>query len=180
MLRQNRLAELASRLHFLHPNVDWPDVEAISPEERLAWTTATEMQSAADYLAALRDYCANLPYLTLHDIRPPKTLDEVYVPLKVRPQLGKDKEQEPRQDEEQKMREWQRREPFSIAEVMRKRDQPHVLILGEPGAGKSTLLRQMAERAWDAPDKIGLDAPCLPLLIPLRRLAALDGSLEVR
>ncbi len=54
MLRQNRLAELATALRSLRPNVDWPDVEALSTEERLAWTTATEMQSAADYLAALR------------------------------------------------------------------------------------------------------------------------------
>jgi hypothetical protein len=30
-------------------------VEAVSPKERLAWTTATEMQSAADHLTALRD-----------------------------------------------------------------------------------------------------------------------------
>ena len=90
MLRQNRLAELASRLQVQRPDVDWPDVEAISAEERLTWTTATEMQSAADYVAAVRDYCASLPYLSLHDIRPSKTLDEVYVPLKARPQPSKD------------------------------------------------------------------------------------------
>jgi hypothetical protein len=74
MLRQNRLAELADRLKVQRPNVDWPDMEALSPEERLAWTTATEMQSAADYVAAVRDYCASLPYLTLRDIRRPRRL----------------------------------------------------------------------------------------------------------
>jgi len=84
MLRRNRLADLAAGVQVLRPNVDWPDVADVSPEERLAWTTTTEMQSAADYLVAVRDYCASLPYLSLHDIRPSKTLDEVYVPLKAK------------------------------------------------------------------------------------------------
>jgi hypothetical protein len=152
---------------------------------RVAEDQALQTQlRVAEYLAAMRDYCASLPYLSLHDIRPPRTLDEVYVPLKVRPQPRKDAK------DPQGLRPtegWhdleglrQRHEPLSIADVMRQRAPPHVLILGEPGAGKSTLLRQLAERAWDAPDKIGLDAPCLPLLIPLRRLAELDGSLEER
>ena len=179
MLRQNRLAELASRLHFLRPKIDWPDVEAISSDERLAWTTATEMRSAADYLAAVRDYCASLPYLSLHDIRQPKSLDEVYVPLKAR-QQPREKQTSERESDDRGMRHLRDLAPLSIADVMRKRDQPHVLILGEPGAGKSTLLRQMAERAWDAPGKIGLDVPCLPILVPLRRLAESDGSLEER
>jgi len=174
MLRQNRLAELASKLRVQRPDVDWPDVEAISPEERLAWTTATEMQSAADYVAAVRDYCASLPYLSLHDIRPPKTLDEVYVPLKARPQPRKEKQ------DLRGLGDLERHGPLSISDVMRKRDPPHVLILGEPGAGKSTLLRQLAEHAWDAPDKLGLDAPRLPILVPLRRLASAEGALEDR
>jgi len=97
MLRQNRRAELADRVQVLRPNVDWPNVEALLPKERLAWATATEMQSAADYLAALRDYCASLPYLSLHDIRPPKTLDEVYVPLKAKVKVvAEDKGEEER------------------------------------------------------------------------------------
>jgi thioredoxin-like negative regulator of GroEL len=135
------------------------------------------------YLAAVRDYCASLPYRSLHDIRPPKTLDEVYVPLKARPQPRKEK-QDPRglrpTEGWHDLEGLERHGPLSIADVMRTRNQPHVLILGEPGAGKSTLLRQMAERAWDAPDKIGLDVPCLPLLVPLRRLAESEGSLEER
>ncbi len=44
--------------------------------------TTRRLTAVEEYLAAVREYCANLPYLTLHDIRPPKTLDEVYLPLK--------------------------------------------------------------------------------------------------
>jgi HEAT repeat protein len=135
-------------------------------------------QTVEDYLDAMHDYCANLPYLTLHDIRPPKTLDEVYVPLKAQPQPRKDESQTSEVLETSKV--YRRAEPLSIAEVMRSRKQSHVLILGEPGAGKSSLLRQLAERAWNSPEKIGLDAPCLPILVPLRRLAGADGSLEKR
>ncbi len=154
----------------------------------LEWATTTETlkaicpelqlhppQAVEDYLAALGEYCANLPYLTLHDIRPPKTLNEVYIPLKAHPQ--------PRKKDPQGLGDLEgltRHEPLSIAEMMQEREQPHVLILGEPGAGKSTLLRQLAERAWDAPEKIGLDALHLPLLVPLRRLATVAGSLEER
>lgn len=161
------------------------------PDAPLEWATTTETlqaicpdlqlhapQAVEDYLAALREYCTNLPYLTLHDIRPPKTLDEVYVPFKARAQPRKGEKQET--DEERAIREVLRSEPLSISEVMQKREQPHLLILGEPGAGKSTLLRQLAERAWDAPEKIGLGAPHLPILVPLRRLATADGSLEER
>lgn len=136
-------------------------------------------QAIEDYLAAVREYCANLPYLTLHDIRPPKTLDEVYVPLKARPQPGKD-DYRPKDEQERIEREALYLPPLSIAEVMQSCDAPHVMILGEPGAGKSTLLRQMAERAWDAPRTIGLSEPHLPLLVPLRQLVTSDGSLEKR
>jgi HEAT repeat protein len=152
-------------------------------ESGLLWSECVP-QVVHEYLSAMRDYCASLPYLSLHDIRPPKTLDEVYIPLKARPQPRKDEKQERDEDadrdKECARREVLRSESLSIAEVMSQRDQPHVLILGEPGAGKSTLLRQMAERAWNAPDKIGLDAPCLPILIPLRRLATAEGALEER
>lgn len=178
MLREHRLNELVSTLRKERPSADWPaEAEQPSPDELLAWATPGTL-NAADYLAALRDYCANLPYLTLHDIRPPKTLDEVYVPLKARPQPRKD--EKPERDEKRAMRELERSEPLSIADVMRQHDPPHILILGEPGAGKSTLLRQMAEHTWDAPDRIGLDAPHLPILVPLRRLASAEGALEER
>jgi GTPase SAR1 family protein len=133
-------------------------------------------QAVEDYMAAVRDYCANPPYLTLHDIRPPKTLDEVYVPLKAQPQPRKDKNQTSEVLETSEV--YRRAEPLSIAEVMRSHEQPHVLILGEPGAGKSTLLHQLAERAWDTPEKIGLDKPHLPILVPLRLLVEAGDSLE--
>jgi HEAT repeat protein len=162
------------------------------PDAPLEWATTTETlqaicpdlrlhppQAVQDYLAALREYCDNLPYLTLDDIRPSRTLDEVYVPLKARPQPRKEK-----RDKDlaglPDLAGLDRGEPLSIAEVMRRRELPHALILGEPGAGKSTLLRQLAGRAWDAPDQIGLDAPYLPILVPLRRLAGAEGSLEAR
>jgi HEAT repeat protein len=130
-------------------------------------------QAVEDYLEDVRRYCAELPYLTLHDIRPPRTLDEVYVPLQARPQM--------RPDRRATASSCPPEGPLSISDVMRRRDPPHILILGEPGAGKSTLLRQLAQRAWDRPHEVGLDAPHLPLLIPLRRLAAQEaGSLEER
>jgi len=130
-------------------------------------------QAVEDYLEDVRRYCAELPYLTLHDIRPPRTLDEVYVPLQARPQM--------RPDRRATACSCPPEGPLSISDVMRRRDPPHILILGEPGAGKSTLLRQLAQRAWDRPHEVGLDAPHLPLLIPLRRLAAQEaGSLEER
>ncbi len=136
-------------------------------------------QAIEDYLAAVREYCTNLPYLTLHDIRPAKALGEVYVPLKARPQPHK-AEGKQQHDRKHIEHESLRLQPLSIAEVMQQRDVPHVLILGEPGAGKSTLLRQMAERAWDAPNAIGLSQPYLPLLVPLRQLASANGSLDER
>jgi len=146
---------------------DHPDDEVPAPPAR------DPAQAVADYLAAVHDYCASLPYLTLHDIRPPRTLDEIYVPLRARPQPRLDA---PPADGDPRMRP----ESLSIADVLQTPDQPHVLILGEPGAGKSSLLRQLADRAWTAPQTIGLDAPHLPLLIPLRRLAGVAGTVEER
>jgi predicted Zn-dependent protease len=170
---QGREAKAREFVAWLDRHHRTADLQAILARPRPITTPAID-----DYLTALRNYCDNLPYLTLHDIRPPKTLDEVYVPLKARPQPRKD--EKPERDGERAMRELERSGPLSIAEVMRQRNPPHVLILGEPGAGKSTLLRQLAEHAWDAPDKIGLDAPHLPILVPLRRLAAAEGVLEER
>jgi len=126
--------------------------------------------SLQEYFRALRRYCAELPYLTLTDIRPPKNLDEVYVPLRARP---REKEPLPRQPAAQG-------ESLTVEQVLRQTQTPHLLILGQPGAGKSTLLRQLAERAYDDPHSIGLERPHLPLLLPLRALALADGSLEER
>jgi hypothetical protein len=51
-----------------------------------------------------------------------------------------------------------------------------LLISGEAGSGKSTCLRAIAAHAWERPADIGFSRPTLPLYLPLRRLAGLDGS----
>ena len=108
-----------------------------------------------DYFRSLREYCRNLPYLTLYDIRPPKKLDEVYVPLQMR-QRKPETEPGPAAGG-----------ALSVAEVLQRTGKPHLFILGEPGAGKSTLLRQLAEHAWDDPQAIGLPRPHLPMLVQI-------------
>ena len=122
-------------------------------------------------------YCANLPYLALRDLRPPKTPNDVYVPLKMRPQPGTNKGRSS-EEQERLEREALIREPLSIVDVMQQWQTPHVLILGEPGAGKSTLLRQFSAHAWAEPNKIGLSEAHLPLLVPLRLFAKMDGPFE--
>jgi len=126
--------------------------------------------SLQEYFRTLRRYCAELPYLTLTDIRPPKNLDEVYVPLQAR---QRENEPLPRGPAAQGA-------SLTVEQVLRQAQTPHLLILGQPGAGKSTLLRQLAERAYDAPHAIGLDRPHLPLLLPLRALTHAEGALEER
>lgn len=140
--------------------------------------TAESHQRINEYLTAVRQYCANLPYLTLHSIHPPKTLDEVYVPLQARSQILLDNKDDEIDIEDLLIDE--RAGRVSISEIIRDCRQSHLLILGGPGSGKSTLLRQLTERAWDAPNLIGLDAPHLPLLVSLRHLADANGSLESR
>jgi predicted NACHT family NTPase len=54
------------------------------------------------------------------------------------------------------------------------------IILGDPGSGKSSLLRHLAERAWTAPETVGLGMPHIPLLVPLPQMAAFSGPLEKR
>jgi predicted NACHT family NTPase len=126
--------------------------------------------SLQEYFRALRRYCAELPYLTLTDIRPPKNLDEVYVPLRARQRENEPLPRGPAAQEES----------LTVEQVLHQAQTSHLLILGQPGAGKSTLLRQLAERAYDDPHAIGLDRPHLPLLLPLRALAHAEGSLEER
>jgi len=139
-------------------------------------TPASRSVTVEEYLTAVREYCSNLPYFTLQDIHPSKTLDEVYVPLRARTQPHNDSGK-PTEEQARLEREVFHIEPLSIADVMQQREATRVLIIGESGAGKSTLLRQMAERAWDAPQVIGLNERHLPLLVPLRQLASIGGSL---
>jgi NACHT domain/Trypsin-like peptidase domain len=123
------------------------------------------------YMAAVREYCGNMPYLTLRGFQPVRTLDEMYVPLKVRPHSHQGKEPAGFLHEFIDL---------PIAEALKQQAPQHLVLLGEPGAGKSTLLYHLAEHAWDTPQHIGLEAPHLPIFIPLRRLAAAEGSFAER
>ncbi|WP_437526499.1 NACHT domain-containing protein [Sorangium sp. So ce726] len=129
-------------------------------------------QHIENYLARIQDYCACLPYLSLHDIRPNKTLSETYVALRARDSAaagaGYDKFGRPITSE------------ISVAEVLADSREGCTVILGDPGSGKSSLLRHLAERAWTAPESIGLRKPHLPLLIPLPAIAAISGPFEKR
>lgn len=55
-----------------------------------------------------------------------------------------------------------------------------VFLLGAPGSGKSTVLRQLALAAWWRHRDIGFQTKFIPVLIPLRVIAALQGSLHTR
>jgi len=150
-----------------------PDVETLRQVMREVQAEIASDRYAAslqEYFRSLRRYCAELPYLTLTDIRPPKNLDEVYVPLQAR---WRENEPLPRGPAPQGA-------SLTVEQVLRQAQTSHLLILGQPGAGKSTLLRQLAERAYDDPHAIGLDRPHLPLLLPLRALARAEGALEER
>jgi hypothetical protein len=121
------------------------------------------------YLNALGEYCSSLPYLALHDIRPRKTLPEIYVDLQAR---------EPEKDHSSAQKESPisaRSERLSIAMMMKRAEFAPAVILGGAGSGKSTLLRYLAERAWHAPESIGLNRPHLPLLVPLSSLSNRTG-----
>jgi len=165
--KYNIRIEQGQNLHIGDHIYQGPDLETLRQVVREVQAEIASDRYAAslqEYFRALRRYCAELPYLTLTDIRPPKNLDEVYVPLRAR-RREKDAAQG---------------ESLTVEQVLRQTQTPHLLILGQPGAGKSTLLRQLAERAYDDPHAIGLERPHLPLLLPLRALALADGSLEER
>jgi len=117
-----------------------------------------------DYLSALRIDCDNHPYLSLYDIRPRMSLDQVYIPIRFRP---KDQNLSSKQLDHQ----------LFIADILNQKDSLNITILGGPGSGKSTLLRQIAKYAWHEPEKIGLEKAHLPLILPAHLLAQSDGSL---
>jgi HEAT repeat protein len=163
--------EQGQNLHIGDHIYQGPDVETLRQVMREVQAEIASDRYAAslqEYFHALRRYCAELPYLTLTDIRPPKNLDEVYVPLRAK---QRENEPLPRGPAAQGA-------SLTVEQVLRQAQTPHLLILGQPGAGKSTLLRQLAERAYDDPHAIGLDRPHLPLLLPLRALARAEGALE--
>jgi HEAT repeat protein len=165
--------EQGQNLHIGDHIYQGPDVETLRQVMREVQAEIASDRYAAslqEYFHALRRYCAELPYLTLTDIRPPKNLDEVYVPLRARQRESEPLPRGPAVQEES----------LTVEQVLRQAQTSHLLILGQPGAGKSTLLRQLAERTYDAPHAIGLDRHHLPLLLPLRALAHAEGALEER
>ncbi|WP_338863789.1 NACHT domain-containing protein [Myxococcus stipitatus] len=134
----------------------------------------TEQDEVISYLNAIKEYCANLPYLALHDIRPSKFLPEIYVDLQTK---------EPGKEHSSKDKETPssvHSERLSVAQMMRRSEFCPIVILGGAGAGKSTLLRHLAERAWHAPESIGLSRPHLPLLVQLPNLASRTGFIADR
>lgn len=140
-------------------------------EEHLAEILQTvESQIAKDkhsralqaYLQALTTYCDNSPYLTLYNI-PSADLSKTYVPVGFLAENQADQ-----------------KGVISLEGILKKDDQHHILLFGEPGSGKSSILRQIAKYAWNEPSKIGLKESCLPILLPLRVFSKLHLSLQER
>ena len=119
------------------------------------------------YFQALRTFCNNFPYLSLDDLlgREHKTLEEVYVPLRVRFQEGGTF------SDTGNIKGTITEATVSTALKHAKLSSTkHILILGDPGAGKSTLLRQIAQNSWDVPEALGLAHPHLAMVVRLRSL----------
>jgi len=73
--------EQGQNLHIGDHIYQGPDVETLRQVMREVQAEIASDRYAASlqtYFRALRRYCAELPYLTLTDIRPPKNLDEVH------------------------------------------------------------------------------------------------------
>jgi len=164
--------------------------------ERLEWATTSETihnicpkiriypsNVVEEYVVALQKYCSTFPYITLQGISSAKSLDELYVPLKMRHQKKDDEKKKTQKSENENDEEKDRKNksiPTTIVEILRDQKFSRTFILGEPGSGKSTLLRQIAELSWKDPRKIGLDKPHISLLLPLRDLSQAEGSIEKR
>lgn len=160
------LADLGAHDCGLPQRTDRP----ISVAPRKSAPRASEAVQA--YLEAVSEYCSNLPYLSLHDLRSKKSLPDVYVDLRA---------YEAEQEKPQKgVPDLRKLVKLSISEMIHDSDRAPIVVVGEPGSGKSTLLRYMAERAWSAPNSLGLSHPHLPLLVSLPLLASMPGTLETR
>src|SRR5260221_3877813 len=131
-------------------------VSEFLPNEPFEWATTSDTlaaicdelklhlpQAVEDYLEGVKEYCQQLPYVTLNNVRLFDNPEEGYFQLPAR--LCRRKT------------EGVHSEPVSIAQVMQDQGNTHLLILGEPGAGKSILLRQLALSAWTLPETIGLN-----------------------
>lgn len=101
-------------------------------------------------------------------------LEEVYVPLVARPEMPAGETWERRRlagrmfdtdalPEKARMSFGRGLAPVRVEEAMR--DQPRVVVIGDPGSGKSTLLKHLALRLASEPN-----AP-LPILVPLNAYA---------
>lgn len=139
--------------------------EKPSKEKYISNSAMTELEmypTLQTYISALLNYCSKLPYITLHNVIPSQKLGELYVPVKAI--SAKDSPSDAL--------------PLTIADSLQR--EQRLLFSGAPGSGKSTMLRQLAENAWHHPEKIGLDEPHIPILIPLRQLVNTSGSLQSR
>ncbi|MBX3038482.1 MAG: NACHT domain-containing protein [Anaerolineales bacterium] len=133
----------------------------------------THGEAFDDYLDSLRIYCENLPYLSLNNIYPHKSLGEIYIPIEF---ISKNEKGRKEKNENRDIAKKDEDKNLLFADILRASEPSHVLIVGEAGAGKSTLLRQTASSAWHEPEKISLDKPHLPLLLSLRSLVRFKGK----
>ena len=156
-------------------------------------------QAVEEYLAAVAQFCRDLPYVSLRSDVP---LEEVYVRQQMRPQFI-----DTRSEEEIRRALEERAAPLPITEALNQH--PCIVVVGGPGAGKSMLLRHLVQQsAAAAPDvnvraerakPSGLDsspagallsqhggsAPCsvalrqqyIPVLVSLRGMAEREGDL---
>jgi len=149
------------------------------PDTPLEWATTAETlqavypdlrlhppQAVQDYLAALREYCDNLPYVSL---RRDVMLETVYVRQQMRPKPAPapgTAEPETQRTSEQYS------PPTAIAQAVE--EHARIVVMGGAGAGKSTLLRHLVQQSatGDQPASV-----YLPILVSLRGLAERRGDL---
>ena len=160
ILRENRVAEARDRT-----------VKGLAQALRLADESLLSPDPLAGYKKAVADDNADLSFAGLGlPTTDPKSMDDVYVPVKVAPvcERNHDDDCSPSVDESEDA---PIEEPVLKAEhclLLHRR----VLIRGEPGSGKTTFLRYLA-RAYAAGSlKASFEAqPRLPLLIHLADFA---------
>ena len=127
-------------------------------------STDSQQVALRDYFRALRSFCSNFSYGDL--LFSQGGQGDCYVPL----DLQSDRKENPENIVLDK----------AIAKTFVNDSVRAMLISGASGTGKSTLLKHIAACAWYAPEKIGLEASHLPLVVQLRHLAGVEGSTEER